>query len=231
MRPTLMPLGLPLDAADLAHRVGHRGDLLAAFGHGVDRPCRSSAAGRRSGAARPACCAASTSFALAAASALRSLRSSAASSCSAAFFAAAGAAAITAALARAAMPSRFISSVTSAAFASAASGAFMASIVANRSANGHACTSQACSDSRDSGDQILWSLLLPRTTRSPNRVSGHSQSTSMQDRNRHGSSSLPLRPLGWQRVVVQACPWVDFSSARCSCFALVGRLYLLRVSL
>ena len=36
MRPDADAAGLALQVADLAHRVGHRGDLLAAFGHGVD---------------------------------------------------------------------------------------------------------------------------------------------------------------------------------------------------
>ena len=34
--PTLMPLGRRFTLADLADRVGHGGDLLAAFGHGGD---------------------------------------------------------------------------------------------------------------------------------------------------------------------------------------------------
>ena len=36
MWPTLMPLGWRSTTGDLAHRIGHGGNLLATFGHGVD---------------------------------------------------------------------------------------------------------------------------------------------------------------------------------------------------
>ena len=36
MRPTRMPLGCSAQLGDRADRIGHRGDLLAAFGDGLD---------------------------------------------------------------------------------------------------------------------------------------------------------------------------------------------------
>ena len=125
---------------DLADRIGHRRDLLAAVGDGLDRLRRRASGGRRAARRGRRPRAAPTSRAFAACSAAPLSRRRRASARSAAFFAAVGAAIMRALAARAAAPMW--------AMVACRSAEVMRSIVANRGRRARRCGGAGARQSR-----------------------------------------------------------------------------------